>query len=60
MAKQRALSDTGIELFSVSNSFSPKHKNLIFTKYNSWSESDFKNNMKDIDKNIDKDIKNLK
>ena len=64
MTKLRALSDTGIELFSASNAFSPKHKNLIFTKYNSWSESDFKNNMEDIDKNIDKnidkDIENVK
>ena len=38
MLRTRTLSDTGNELFSMMNPFSPKNKNRAFTKMNSWTE----------------------
>ena len=40
MIKTRTLSDTGRELFSMANPFSPKncHKNKLITKMNSWTD----------------------
>ena len=40
MLRSRTLSDTGNELFSTMNPFSPKNKNREFTKMNSWAEID--------------------
>ena len=40
MLRTRTLSETGDELFSIMNPFSPKNKNREFTKMNSWTEID--------------------
>lgn len=40
MIRNRTLSETGNELFSMTNPFSPKNKNRDFTKMNSWTEID--------------------